>query len=149
DDVVKVLQGLNNASVVTDPQNPQIVKNGGPPDVQRLVDSLGKKSQAKSFTKEMLSTGVLLISKPSGLRVPPWQMVSAVLGSVPLRTATWWANPKIYSTVATSPVDCWANGLGTPGPVEIAIKGAWQGTEFGLKGGAGSDFNHAKIGVGT
>src|SRR4029077_7567578 len=104
EDLVKVLKGLSNASVVTDPQNPQIVKNGGPPDVQHLVDSLGKKSQAKSFTKETLSTGVLFISKPSGLHVPPWQMVSAVLGTVPLRAATWWANPKIFSTSATTAV---------------------------------------------
>jgi len=149
DDLVKVLEALSNASVVTDPQNPQIVKNGGPSDVQHLVDSLGKKSRAKSFTKETLSTGVMLISKSSGLHVSPWQMVSAVLGSVPLRAATWWANPKIYSTVAASTIDCWADGLGKAGPVDIAIQGTWLGKTFGLKGGAGDDFNHAKIGVGT
>ena len=33
DDVVKVLTALQNASVVTDPHNPQIVKNGGPADI--------------------------------------------------------------------------------------------------------------------
>jgi len=149
DDLVKVLKGLANASIVTDPQNPQIVRNGGPPDVRHLVDSLGKKSQAKGFIKDTLSTGVVLISKSSGLQVPAWQMVSAVLGSIRLRTATWWANPKIYSTTATTTIDCWADGLAKPGPVEIAVQGIWGNTVFGLKGGRGNDFNHAKIGVGV
>ena len=40
-DVVKVLGALQNASVVTDPKNPQIVNNGGPADVQALVANLG------------------------------------------------------------------------------------------------------------
>jgi hypothetical protein len=31
-----------------------------------------------------------LISKPSLLKVPPWQLVSAVLDAVGERTATWW-----------------------------------------------------------
>ena len=48
DDTVKVLQALQNASVVTDPANPQIVQNGGPADIQQLVGQLGKKSSARS-----------------------------------------------------------------------------------------------------
>src|SRR5260370_5915924 len=71
DDLVKVLSALQNASVVTDPKNPQIVKNGGPADVQKLVEKLGTKSTGKAFTKDVLSTGVELISKPSNLNVPP------------------------------------------------------------------------------
>lgn len=48
DDVVKVLAALNNASVVTDAQNPQLVESGGPPDIQQLVNTLGKRCEALS-----------------------------------------------------------------------------------------------------
>ncbi|QNI32845.1 hypothetical protein H7849_02260 [Alloacidobacterium dinghuense] len=149
DDLVKVLTALGNASVVTDPKNPQIVSNGGPPDVQQLVENLGVLSKSESYSSVQLSTGVELISKPSHLNVPPWQMVSAILGGVPLRTATWWASPEIYSTTATSDIGCWSNSLGKPGPVEIATTGTWQGKTFGLTGGLGTNFNHAKLGVST
>lgn len=148
DDLVKVLKALKNASVVTDPTNRQIVNNGGPADVQSFVKTLGAKSKTNTVTKDSLSTGVTLISKPSALHVPPWQMVSAELGGVPLRAATWWAKPQIPSTTA-SEVPCWDNSLGKTGPVEIAITGQWSGKVFGLKGGPGPDFNHAKIGVST
>jgi deoxyribonuclease II/SH3 domain-containing protein len=149
DDVLAVLNALKNASVVTDPQNPQIVSNGGPPDVQQLVIQLGAKSASTTFTKTVLSSGVELISKPSQLNVPPWQMVSAVLGGVSLRTATWWAAPKIYTTTSTTTIGCWDSSLGNPGAVEIATTGEWQGQHFGLTGGSGPNFNHAKIGVST
>ena len=149
DDVVKVLVALANASVVTDTQNPQIVKNGGPEDIQKLVEALGVKSNSKTFTHEVLSTGVELISKPSALNVPPWQMVSSVLDGVSLRTATWWANPQIYSTTASTTIGCWDNSLSKPGAVEIATTGHWNGTEFGLTGGLGTNYNHAKLGVST
>lgn len=148
-DLINVLNALKNASVVTDPSNRQVVNNGGPKDVQALVSSLGTKSKSKSITKVQLSSGVGLISKPSALHVPPWQMVSAELGGVPLRTATWWANPQIYSTTASTTIACWDDSLEPPGPVAIAISGEWDGTTFGLKGGPGPDFNHAKIGVST
>ena len=146
-DLVTVLKALRNASVVTDPANSQIVRNGGPPDVQDLVQSLGTKSRSTAVTREKLSSGVEVISKPSGLHVPPWQMVSALLGHVPLRTATWWTRPQIYSTTAASQIACWDDRLGTPGPVEIALTGQWEGKTFGLTGGPGADFNHAKVGV--
>jgi hypothetical protein len=149
DDLVSVLQALGNASVVTDAGNSQIVSNGGPPDVQQLVSKLGVKSTSTSYTSTTLSTGVQLISKPSRLNVPPWQMVSAVLGGVPLRTATWWATPEIYSTDASTPVSCWSPSLSTPGPVQIATTGTWAGKTFGLTGGLGTNFNHAKLGVST
>jgi hypothetical protein len=146
-DVLKILNALGNASVVTDPTNPQLVNNGGPDDIKQLVLTLGKKSESKSASKELLSSGVILISKPSRLHVPPWQMVSALLGGISLRTATWWAKPMIYTTTASSAIACWDDSLGKPGPVEIATSGQWDGTVFGLKGGPGQDFNHAKMGV--
>lgn len=149
DDLVQVLMALGNASVVTDPNNPQIVNNGGPPDVQKLVQALGVKSASQTSTLGKLSSGVELISKPSSLHVPPWQMVSSVLGGVPLRTATWWATPEIYSTTSTTSIGCWDNSLAKPGAVEIATTGHWSGKEFGLTGGLGENFNHAKLGVST
>ena len=90
---------------------------------------------------------MVLISKPSHLNVPPWQFVSAVLGGASLRTATWWANPKIYTTTASKKIGCWDSSLAKPGRVEVATTGQWDGTDFGLAGGPGADFNHAKIGV--
>jgi hypothetical protein len=149
DDVIKVLTALKNASVVTDPSNAQIVHNGGPTNVQNLVASLGAESSSKTYTEEKLSTGVELISKPSHLNVPPWQMVSAILDGVSLRAATWWAKPKIYSTTSSTEIACWNSALSQPGAVEIATSGQWNGTSFGLTGGSGPNFNHAKIGVST
>jgi len=149
DDLVKVLAAVHNASVVTDPENPQLVKNGGPMEIQGLVKELGTKSDSKSYTKDVLSTGVELISKPSGLNVSPWQMVSAILGGVSLRAATWWANPRIYTTTSSTQIACWDDSLDKPGGVEIATSGHWNGKEFGLAGGLGTNFNHAKFGVST
>lgn len=149
DDVVKVLKALENASVVTDPANPQIVNNGGPEDVQALVKEMGVKSKSKTLIHDTLSSGVELISKPSNLNVPPWQMVSSVLGGVSLRAATWWTNPEIDSTTASTKIACWSDSLANPGAVEIATTGQWDGKTFGLTGGMGTNFNHAKIGVST
>jgi hypothetical protein len=149
DDLVQVLMALGNASVVTDPNNPQVVNNGGPADVQKLVQGLGVKSASHTSTLGKLSSGVELISKPSSLHVPPWQMVSSVLGGVSLRTATWWATPEIYSTTSSTAIDCWDSSLSKPGAVEIATTGHWSGKEFGLTGGLGQNFNHAKLGVST
>jgi hypothetical protein len=149
DDVVKVLTALQNASVVTDPHNAQIVKNGGPADIDGLVAKLGLKSPSTAFTHDTLSTGVQLISKPSSLHVPPWQMVSSVLDGVSLRAATWWASPQIPSTTSSTAIECWDPSLSAPGAVEIATTGHFAGKTFGLKGIATSDGNHAKIGVST
>ena len=62
---MKVLTALRNASVVTDPKNPQVVNNGGPTDIQSLVAALGAKSSSRTYTQDTLSSGVELISKPS------------------------------------------------------------------------------------
>jgi len=149
-DLAAVLQALGNASVCTasarEPQ-PQIVRNGGPPDIQALVNRLGVLSGSTEATLVTLSTGVQLISKPSRLAVPPWQLVSAKLGGLDLRVASWWAAPAIYSTRAGAVPGCWAPGLGSPGAVEIALSGSWNGTMLGLKGDDGRQSNHAKLGV--
>jgi hypothetical protein len=149
DDVVSVLIALANASIVTDPTNPQIVHNGGPADIQQLVSALGRQSANRTYITATLSSGVKLISKPSNLHVPPWQMVSAILGGTALRTATWWTAPEINSTTESSAVGCWDTSLGKPGAVEIATTGHWRSQTLGLEGGLGTDFNHAKIGVST
>jgi hypothetical protein len=145
--VIDVLKALGNASVVTDPTNPQIVSNGGPADVQQLVEELGNKSSNRMVATFTLSSGVELISKPSDLNVPPWQLVSSILGGVPLRTATWWASPKIPTTTVSTTIKCWDPSLATPGAVDVATTGSWDGTKIGLTGGASPDHNHAKIGV--
>jgi Deoxyribonuclease II len=147
DDLVSVLKALQNSSVVTDPTNPQIVSNGGPDDVQQLVNGLGKLSSSTTFQTFKLSSGVELISKPSNLHVPTWQMVSAILGGVSLRAATWWEDPAIPTTTASTPVKCWDASLSKPGAVQIATTGIWAGKVIGLTGGDGSNYNHAKIGV--
>ena len=150
DDLSKVLQAIQNASVVTDPTNMQIVKNGGPSDIQALVKQLGNKSEQSDSLDVTLSSGVELISKPSELHVPPWQLVSAKLKGVPLRAATWWGNPNaIYSTTASTPIGCWSSGLGKAGPVQIATSGQWAGKSLNLKEGTRPAGNHAKIGVST
>ncbi len=146
EDLVKVLEALQNASVVTDPANSQIVHNGGPSDVQGLVKKLGEKSKSETYGDVTLFSGVELISKPSNLHVPPWQLISAALNGLPLRTATWWAMPKINTTTISTKITCWSEDLGDPGPVEIATTGEWDGTTFSLKG-VPSNGNHAKIGV--
>ena len=147
DDLVNVLKALQNASVVTDPTNPQIVNNGGPSDVQALVNTVGTRSSNTTFITTILSTGVQLISKPSNLNVPPWQMVSAILGGVDLRAASWWATPPIPTTTASTRIKCWDKSLSKPGAVQIATTGTWDGKTIGLTGGASPDHNHAKIGV--
>ncbi len=148
-DLLEVLDGLSNASVATDPKNPQIVSNGGPPDVQAKVALLGVKTKGTTVVMGTLSSGVRMIAKPSALHVPPWQMVSAELGGVPLRTATWWAAPEIPTTTAETAIGCWDPTLGKAGAVEIATTGDWRGKVIGLKGGISPDANHAKLGVST
>ena len=149
DDVVAVLNALGNASVVTDPARRELLNNGGPADIQALAGSLGKLSHSKTVMKTTLSSGVVLLSKPSDLEVPPWQMVSAMLGGEPLRVASWWTKPEIATTTASDTVGCWDTSLGKPGAVEIATSGTWNGTSIGLEGMDEPEGNHAKIGVST
>ena len=147
-DLLIVLRALGNASIATDPADKQVVNNGGPADVAALVSGLGKKSHSTQATIDDLSTGVRVISKPSALHVPPWQLVSSLLQGTPLRTATWWTRPAIPTTNAR--VDCWDSSLThSPGRVEIATSGTWNGTDFSLKAGPAANGNHAKVGVST
>ena len=146
-DVAIVLAGLANASVVTKPGVPQLFNAGGPANLQGLANKLGVQSNNTTVTKQVLSSGVTFISKPSALHVPVWQMVSAQLGGVPLRAATWWAAPEINSTTATSQIGCWSPALGAAGAVQIAISGSWQGKTIGLQGEDTGAGNHAKVGV--
>ena len=149
DDVAAVLTALGNASIVTNPTSAQIVRNGGPAEIQAQVKGLGSVSASKVATVTKLSSGVTLISKPSGLNVPPWQMVSALLGGEPLRVATWYSRPEIPTTTANTRIGCWDSSLGTPGAVEIATSGAWAGNAIGLEGIPEANGNHAKVGVST
>ncbi len=147
DDLVNVLKGLANASVVTDPTIPALCNNGGPADVKALVNKLGKESTSTEIFTAELSTGVQLIAKPSKMAVPPWQMISARLNGLSLRVVSWWAAPKIYSTKAGETPPCWAPDLGTPGDVDIALTGSWAGVTIDLLGDNGRGSNHAKIGI--
>ncbi|NOU17364.1 MAG: hypothetical protein HOO91_07395 [Bacteroidales bacterium] len=149
DDLVIILNALINASVVTNPTIPQIVKNGGPADVQTLVKKVGKESKSTTFTKATLSSGVQILSKPSAIAGPVWQLVSSELGSIPLRVASWWEQPAIYSTNKDTQITCWPNGLNKPGAVEIATTGTWDGKIIGFLGGAHPSCNHAKVAVST
>ncbi len=154
-DLVKVLKALKSAAVVTDPTKLQIVRNGGPADVQALVNGLGqrpKKVKPTSsnmddfYTKDELSTHVTLIAKTSNLTAPPWEIVSAILDGTAQRAATWWTRPRIYSTTKSSKVAClkpWANLDGKSGPVAIALTGEWNKQTIKLS----APSNHAKIGV--
>jgi hypothetical protein len=146
-DLLDVLDALVNSSVVTDIQKLELVSVGGSSkEVRDRIEKLGHKSDSTEFHQYRLSSKVLLISKPSKLHVPPWQMLSSVLGSVDLKAATWWASPQIPTTNGTKKIGCWDETLeNEPGAVEIATTGKWDGKEIGLKGGQ----NHAKIGVST
>jgi hypothetical protein len=144
DDVGHVLDALANASAVSDARNPVLVRAGGPRALKDKAAELGRRSAGRTIVDVTLSTGVRLIGKPSALNVPPWQMLSAKLGSVPLRAATWWMSPAIPTTTASTPIACWDDSLPRPGAVEIATSGTWAGRTIDLKGGSG---NHAKFGV--
>jgi hypothetical protein len=138
-----VLDALIHSSVVTDPTNPQIARLGGPEDLVNKAKQLGRIVQDADFTDVTLSSGVRLISKASDLWVPPWQLISARLKSVPLRTATWRAGPPIPTTTTNTKIGCWRASLGKPGAVEVATTGKWMGKTIGLSAGA----SHAKLGV--
>ncbi|HXO68054.1 MAG TPA: deoxyribonuclease II family protein [Bradyrhizobium sp.] len=157
-DLIKVLNALKSAGVVTDPTKLQIVKNGGPEDVQALVRELGKRPaklkidkahpprEDQLFTKQELSSHVILITKTANLTAPPWQMVSAILNGTAERAATWWTTPRIYTTTKSSAVKCLGTALvGKQGPVAIALTGVWNRKPIKLA----APSNHAKIGIST
>lgn len=149
--VMAVLRALDNASVVTDASKNELRKIDGPPEIKNLVQdlNLGELSKSKTVLRAQLSPDVELISKPSKLNVPPWQMISALLDGTPLRAATWFTNPQIWTTTQSTPIRCWDESLGKPGAVQIATSGTWMGKKFALTGGLPANGNHAKIGVTT
>jgi hypothetical protein len=153
DDVLKVLSGLVNSQVVTDPSDPQIMHNGGPPDIQALVAQLGRPSASTTVMNVELSSHVRLISKPPKVQAPPWQLVSAELGGVPLLVANWWeTDPKaspIPNTQKGQTFGCLDASFGPSGAITSATQGNWKGRPIGLYGGLGTNFNHAKFGVST
>jgi hypothetical protein len=153
-DVIAVLHALQRASVVTQADaglgsQSQIIRNGGPDEIQKLVSELGQLSDDTSVLNLTLSSGVQIISKPPNLHVPPWQMVSAVLGGVPLTVATWLTGPHQIDDTKRGRPECWDQTLDTPGAVTNADMGTWMRRVFGLTGGPSPDRNHAKIGVST
>jgi hypothetical protein len=148
--VVSVINALKNASVVTDLAQLEIVDaRHSPKEITDALDGLGTKSdsdEVQVFTLPggpTLKGGVTLVSKPSGLHVPPWQMLSAKLDGIDLKAATWWSSPQIPTTTSTRRIGCWDDALGTAGAVEIAVTGKWDDEVIGLVGGQ----NHAKVGV--
>ena len=132
-DLLKVLKAMKLAHVVTDPDNRQIVFNGGPPDVRKLVDDLrgkpAKPPEPEDILRATLSATtpnehVVLVAKPSYLFVPPWQMLSAVLSSASERAATWRNNKDFKSTKGSTQIRCWSPQVkGKPGQVAIALTG--------------------------
>eukprot|EP00656_Telonema_subtile_P051572 TRINITY_DN6973_c0_g1_i3.p2 TRINITY_DN6973_c0_g1~~TRINITY_DN6973_c0_g1_i3.p2 ORF type:complete len:188 (+),score=32.99 TRINITY_DN6973_c0_g1_i3:720-1283(+) len=128
-DTAAVLQGLQTASVVTDPHNPQLVRlNDSPADLKDLANSLGRISKTTTPARRTLAVGgVKLIAKPSKLYVPPWQLVSAEIQQ-PLRVASWWTYPSIASQHAGTP-GCWDDQLAVPLAVDLArtrIMPSWR-----------------------
>lgn len=148
-DLLVVLDALRIASVSTNVNDSQIVNrlvNGkrSPDDIDSRVAALGQISPDKTYLDTMLSSNVRILVKPSALHVPAWQFVSSRLGGENLRTATWWASPKIASTRSGADVHCWDPSLTVPaGRVDVATSGSWNGTRLGFTGGP----NHAKLGV--
>lgn len=166
-DLVSVLHGMADASVVTGAQAVDqaaleaVVNNGGPQEVQDAVNALGVQTSTNTtVTSTTLSTKVQFFAKPPMATVPPWQMVSSLLGGVSLRTANWSEQTLdlIPSTTADTPIGCWQPSdpslSAPPGAVDIATTGQWEKTPFsleagGIKGNAVGDGNHAKLGVST
>ena len=70
-DLINVLKGMRNASIVTDPKNLQVVNNGGPADIHGSRWSAWTKIDSGEYAPDCcLSSGVGFISKPSGFRYP-------------------------------------------------------------------------------
>jgi hypothetical protein len=147
DDTEAVLQALRRASVATDPSNTQLVKlsDEGPSRLAALARSLGQLDHSQDTYSATLSIeSVQLVAKPYALAVPPWQLVSSILGAS-LRTATWWATPKILSSYTGEVPGCWNSTLAAPKEVQIALTGQWNGKEIGFLGINSPHGNHAKV----
>ncbi len=116
DDLLQVLAGMKRASVATivDATHPKLSRMSGPEDLQAAARLLGTKDRdSNTATSTLLSSKVRLIAKPNALQVPPWQMVSSLLGGVDLMAATWWTRPTIASTTRGATPECWSTSLTT------------------------------------
>jgi hypothetical protein len=156
-DVETVLSGLANAGVATNKsEGSMMLSNGGPEAIQTLVKSLGTEpsKDAQKVMTSTLSSGVVFLSKSSGMDVPPWQFVSAELGGANLRVATFYDAPHVVTTTQAGVPGCWNATLPTPGAVDNAESGSWTDPATSKKvalsfSSASSNGNHAKIGVTT
>jgi hypothetical protein len=145
-DTAAVLDALVNASVVTDPDVPQLARWNRTGMFADKLSKLGQKVSSVDYQDVTLSSGVRLISKASDLRVPPWQLISARLG-VPLRTSTWRANSPIPTTTDKTPIACWRSNLGKPRAVEIATTGKWKEGDLVKILKMSASGSHGKLGV--
>lgn len=149
-DTAAVLRAARNAGLPTIPNEKSIVfvRPGSPSEINALVAELGDKTPSNpKVVDEALSTRVRVISKPAALAVPPWQLVSAELDGEPLRVASWWVGDEGFPSTNAGKPGCWDTSLGTPGRVEIAMTGRWNGKTIALNGGNNPLGNHAKVGV--
>ena len=150
EDTKTVLLALQRASAVTDPNNDQLVKlSSGPSELSSIAKQLGRQvlnnlTPLVGTLTMSTSSPLRLIAKPSGLHVPPWHMVSSLLGA-PLRTASWWTEPEINSTRAGFLPLCWNKSMTAPQEVQVALSGQWNGKNFSLKGRPTNNGNHAKL----
>ena len=87
-----------------------------------------------------------MISKPSGLDVPPWQMVSALRATLRSEPRRGGPSHGFRRQQATTAIKCWDEDIlktKKPGPVAIAKTGSWDELEINLR----APLNHAKIGT--
>ena len=172
-DAAKVLTALRVAQVFTNSKKSQIYRTLYKTAVQKKLKGLAdaiKPNDPQSVPemyvekgyRETLSTGVVVLAKPSQLTVPPWHFVSAHLGGISLDVATWYEKAKmIKNTNASDATDCQADdsccarplfsSIGPFGSVTNYLCGTFEGKKVDLRAGTGASVagNHAKIGVST
>ena len=160
-DLLIVIEAMGVASVVTDPNDLQLVDTGVTPEairnqskpanvsdaeweVANKVAMLNVVSKAATVYKAALSvrSGVItVIAKPPAVVAPPWQIVSAELGAIDLRVANWSGPaPSIGSKTSSPMITCWDKSLPAHyGTVEIAATGRLFGQVVGLDAPGAAD----------
>ena len=142
------LTALQNASVVTDTHNPQIVKNGGPTDITVLVARLGVKSTGTAFHPRHSFDWRAVDFK--AFRAPCATVANGVFGARwrLTKSCNLVGEPQIPSTTSSTTIDCWTR-RSHPWRSRNCNLRAVSGQDIWLKGLADADGNHAKIGVST
>ena len=81
----------------------------GPENVRKRVEALGKRADGKQeqIMVAPLTDKITLISKPSGLHVPPWQMVSSLLNTAQIANTP---DAKSQSNAAERAATCTTDG---------------------------------------